>query len=204
MFCSCAALPGYECVKGSLNLKSYHPSMPQLYSTCSHWPDQDLEDVPQPCTAEDVEKKKYKKPKKLSASHQAMTGFEKAFEQFATSATIDSNDTKVVDSPMQSEIPSETKLDVSATSLTGVHPVELCVSSCIIRYVCLDIKSCFCSFFQASFSKIKMPTEVKKSRRHPLSKPPTRSPLSVVKQDPTTDKGSSYLYATLISTHIFF
>lgn len=44
-------------------------------------------------------------------------------------------------------------------------------------------------FFQASFSKMKMPTEVKKSRRHPLSKPPMRSPLSIVKQDPTTDKG---------------
>lgn len=36
---------------------------------------------------------------------------------------------------------------------------------------------------------MKMPTEVKKSRRHPLSKPPMRSPLSIVKQDPTTDKG---------------
>lgn len=36
---------------------------------------------------------------------------------------------------------------------------------------------------------MKMPTEVKKSRRHPLSKPPMRSPLSILKQDPTTDKG---------------
>ncbi|XP_054645821.1 lysine-specific demethylase 4B [Dunckerocampus dactyliophorus] len=37
---------------------------------------------------------------------------------------------------------------------------------------------------EASYTKLKMPTEVKKSRRHPLTKPPIRSPLSVVKQDP--------------------
>uniref|UniRef100_A0A669CXS7 Lysine-specific demethylase 4B n=1 Tax=Oreochromis niloticus TaxID=8128 RepID=A0A669CXS7_ORENI len=30
--------------------------------------------------------------------------------------------------------------------------------------------------------------KIKKSRRHPLSKPPTRSPLSIVKQDPASDK----------------
>lgn len=44
-------------------------------------------------------------------------------------------------------------------------------------------------FYQACYSKMKMPTEVKKSRRHPLSKPPMRSPLSILKQDPTNDKG---------------
>uniref|UniRef100_A0AAQ5ZUH1 [histone H3]-trimethyl-L-lysine(9) demethylase n=1 Tax=Amphiprion ocellaris TaxID=80972 RepID=A0AAQ5ZUH1_AMPOC len=43
-------------------------------------------------------------------------------------------------------------------------------------------------FYQACYSKMKMPTEVKKSRRHPLSKPPMRSPLSIVKQDPASDK----------------
>uniref|UniRef100_A0A8C7ZI93 Lysine-specific demethylase 4B n=1 Tax=Oryzias sinensis TaxID=183150 RepID=A0A8C7ZI93_9TELE len=43
-------------------------------------------------------------------------------------------------------------------------------------------------FYQTSFSKMKMPTEVKKSRRHPLSKPPTRTPPSVVKQDPASEK----------------
>ncbi|KAJ0064977.1 hypothetical protein NL108_000941 [Boleophthalmus pectinirostris] len=41
---------------------------------------------------------------------------------------------------------------------------------------------------QPSFSKIKMPAEVMKSRRHPLSKPPMRSPLSIVKQETTNDK----------------
>lgn len=44
-------------------------------------------------------------------------------------------------------------------------------------------------FGQTCFSKMKMPTEVKKSRRHPLSKPPMRSPLSILKQDPAPDKG---------------
>lgn len=44
---------------------------------------------------------------------------------------------------------------------------------------------------QPCFSKVKMPTEVKKSRRHPLSKPPMRSPLSIVKQEPTNDKDLS-------------
>ncbi|XP_074524265.1 lysine-specific demethylase 4B isoform X2 [Halichoeres trimaculatus] len=40
---------------------------------------------------------------------------------------------------------------------------------------------------EACYSKMKMPTEVKKSRRHPLSKPPMRSPLSLVKKEPTGD-----------------
>ncbi|KYO42554.1 hypothetical protein Y1Q_0000238 [Alligator mississippiensis] len=38
----------------------------------------------------------------------------------------------------------------------------------------------------AAFSKMKM--EIKKSRRHPLGKPPTRSPLSVVKQEASSDE----------------
>ncbi|XP_049732443.1 lysine-specific demethylase 4B isoform X2 [Elephas maximus indicus] len=38
----------------------------------------------------------------------------------------------------------------------------------------------------STFSKLKM--EIKKSRRHPLGKPPTRSPLSVVKQGASSDE----------------
>uniref|UniRef100_A0A671UAC8 Lysine-specific demethylase 4B n=1 Tax=Sparus aurata TaxID=8175 RepID=A0A671UAC8_SPAAU len=79
---------------------------------------------------EDIEKKKPKKPKKTTNT--SITGFEEAFEQFATSNIKTSNN--------------------------------------------------------ACFSKMKMPTEVKKSRRHPLSKPPKRSPLSILKQDPTSEK----------------
>lgn len=37
------------------------------------------------------------------------------------------------------------------------------------------------------FSKLKV--EIKKSRRHPLGRPPTRSPLSVVKQEASSDEG---------------
>ncbi|XP_069336175.1 lysine-specific demethylase 4B isoform X2 [Eulemur rufifrons] len=37
-----------------------------------------------------------------------------------------------------------------------------------------------------TFSKLKM--EIKKSRRHPLGRPPTRSPLSVVKQEASSDE----------------
>uniref|UniRef100_A0A8C7G299 [histone H3]-trimethyl-L-lysine(9) demethylase n=1 Tax=Oncorhynchus kisutch TaxID=8019 RepID=A0A8C7G299_ONCKI len=41
----------------------------------------------------------------------------------------------------------------------------------------------------SSYSKqLKMRMEVKKSRRHPLSKPPMRSPLSIVKQETSSDE----------------
>ncbi|ETE68151.1 Lysine-specific demethylase 4B [Ophiophagus hannah] len=43
----------------------------------------------------------------------------------------------------------------------------------------------------STFSKLKM--EIKKSRRHPLGKPPTRSPLSVVKQEASSDEGNKWL-----------
>uniref|UniRef100_A0A4W4ELD0 Lysine-specific demethylase 4B n=1 Tax=Electrophorus electricus TaxID=8005 RepID=A0A4W4ELD0_ELEEL len=39
-----------------------------------------------------------------------------------------------------------------------------------------------------SYSKMKMKVEVKKSRRHPFSKPPTRTLLSVVKQEASSDE----------------
>lgn len=51
-----------------------------------------------------------------------------------------------------------------------------------------DIKMEISTTQQVTFNKLKKPTEVKKSRRHPLSKPPMRSPLSIVKQDPTTER----------------
>ncbi|XP_077390917.1 lysine-specific demethylase 4B [Festucalex cinctus] len=70
----------------------------------------------------------------------AITGFQEAFEQFAASRSITSDDTEEI------------------------------------------------SCNQASFSNKKVTKEVKKSRRHPLTKPPMRSPLSVVKQEPTGSK----------------
>ncbi|XP_029905184.1 lysine-specific demethylase 4B isoform X2 [Myripristis murdjan] len=117
---------------------------------------------PQSLTTEDVEKKKQKKQKKFHVP-QAITGFEEAFEQFATSGmnktninTAKSPKVKKPSVPSQSDIPADNKLDANAT--------------------------------QSSYSKHKMPTEVKKSRRHPLSKPPMRSPLSIVKQEPASDE----------------
>lgn len=154
--------------------------------------------------AEDVEKKKCKKPKKLPAAHQAMTGFEKAFEQFATSAAIDLGNTQVVDSPMQSDIPPETELDVSATDLVGVSTLESSAFDCISSSTYLMTFYLLPFRLQTSFPKKKMQTEVKKSRRHPLTKPPTRSPLSVVKQDPTTDKGKQcFMCRTHFNSHQF-
>ncbi|XP_034385841.1 lysine-specific demethylase 4B isoform X1 [Cyclopterus lumpus] len=104
---------------------------------------------------EDTAKKKPKKSKKMSTIHNAITGFEEAFEQFATSSTKNNMVIKREEgdllTPIQSDLLADNKLD-------------------------------------ANFSKVKMPTEVKKSRRHPLSKPPMRSPLSILKQDPTSDK----------------
>ncbi|XP_045905600.1 lysine-specific demethylase 4B isoform X1 [Micropterus dolomieu] len=106
---------------------------------------------------EDMEKKKQKKPKK-SNIHSAITGFEQAFEQFATSG-IKNSKTAMVSHPGSSLTPRQS--DVPAVDVSATQP---------------------------SYSKMKMPTEVKKSRRHPLSKPPMRSPLSIVKQEPTSDQ----------------
>lgn len=79
-----------------------------------------------------MEKRKHKKPKKLPTTHQAMTGFEEAFQQFATSAAIGSKNTEDTGapsgsppSPVQSYIPSESKMDVSVASIREVHPREL-------------------------------------------------------------------------------
>uniref|UniRef100_A0A8C5TY79 [histone H3]-trimethyl-L-lysine(9) demethylase n=1 Tax=Malurus cyaneus samueli TaxID=2593467 RepID=A0A8C5TY79_9PASS len=46
----------------------------------------------------------------------------------------------------------------------------------------------YCASFQAASAFSKMKMEIKKSRRHPLGKPPTRSPLSVVKQETSSDE----------------
>ncbi|CAG5864119.1 unnamed protein product [Menidia menidia] len=102
--------------------------------------------------------KKVKKQKTISNIHTAITGFEEAFGQFATANMKNSNIVSHLEPAFIRHI------DVPASNKMDV------------------------SATQTSFSKIKMPTEVKKSRRHPLSKPPMRSPLSIVKQDPAGDK----------------
>ncbi|KAK2835382.1 hypothetical protein Q5P01_015866 [Channa striata] len=114
---------------------------------------------------EDTEKRKHKKQKKMSNSHNSITGFEEVFEQFATSGNKDSKNAGIGGHMLNSVNPNQAELPVDTK---------------------LDMTAT-----QSSYPKKKMPTEVKKSRRHPLSKPPTRSPLSIVKQDPTGDKDLS-------------
>lgn len=60
----------------------------------------------------------------------------------------------------------------------------------------------WCCVFQApsSFSKLKV--EIKKSRRHPLGRPPTRSPLSVVKQEASSDEGEQDPATMPLSSHL--
>lgn len=98
----------------------------------SLWPAEEPEDIPQNLT-EDSEKKKHKKPKKIPNIHNAITGFEKAFEQFATSGTKNSKNTTVIDpevghplTPKQSDIPPDSKPDASATQVRLVHLEDLC------------------------------------------------------------------------------
>ena len=72
---------------------------------------------------EDIEKKKPKKPKKTTNTHNSITGFEEAFEQFATSNMKTSNNVSFAAEvakppiPKQSDIPADNKLDVSATQV---------------------------------------------------------------------------------------
>lgn len=62
---------------------------------------------------EDIEKKKQKKQKKMSNIESSSTGFQEAFEQFATSAN---NNSKITVGA--SDIPADNKLDVSATQVS--------------------------------------------------------------------------------------
>ncbi|XP_047231254.1 lysine-specific demethylase 4B isoform X3 [Girardinichthys multiradiatus] len=106
-------------------------------------------DIKPPNLMEEIEKKKQKKQKRMSTIQGPISGFEQAFQKFATSS----------------------KKNVDIMSMTNE-----------------DMNMEMNTTQQLTFSKKKKPTEVKKSRRHPLSKPPMRSPLSIVKQDPTTEK----------------
>ena len=69
-----------------------------------------------PNLTEDAEKKKPKKPKKTSNTHSAITGFEEAFEQFATSGNKKSMDTVVSHPEVRS--PADSKLEVSNTQVS--------------------------------------------------------------------------------------
>uniref|UniRef100_A0A8C4TTM8 [histone H3]-trimethyl-L-lysine(9) demethylase n=1 Tax=Falco tinnunculus TaxID=100819 RepID=A0A8C4TTM8_FALTI len=86
---------------------------------------------------------------------------QQAFEQFATQKSPSWREQTV---PM--EIPVKEEENVEAENTEMAAEVS-------------DLQT-------AAFSKMKM--EIKKSRRHPLGKPPTRSPLSVVKQETSSDE----------------
>uniref|UniRef100_A0A8C2F6I2 [histone H3]-trimethyl-L-lysine(9) demethylase n=1 Tax=Cyprinus carpio TaxID=7962 RepID=A0A8C2F6I2_CYPCA len=70
-----------------------------------------------------------------------------------------------------------------------------CRKSSVFRFCCCCNKNllvsnlvlCFCSQ-PNPFTKLKKKVEVKKSRRHPFSKPPMRSPHSIVKQEASSDE----------------
>ncbi|XP_041647378.1 lysine-specific demethylase 4B [Cheilinus undulatus] len=112
---------------------------------------------------EDNEKKKQKKTKKIADINSAATnGFQEAFEQFATSG---------IRTPVNQAVLKKEPVSLPIRGQTEIPA---------------DIKPDV-NATQACYSKMKMPTEVKKSRRHPLSKPPMRSPLSLVKTEPTGD-----------------
>lgn len=55
---------------------------------------------------------------------------------------------------------------------------------------CVTPHSCPPPMSQVPPPTPQLKVEVKKSRRHPLGRPPTRSPLSVVKQEASSDEGS--------------
>uniref|UniRef100_A0A803VD93 Lysine-specific demethylase 4B n=1 Tax=Ficedula albicollis TaxID=59894 RepID=A0A803VD93_FICAL len=71
-----------------------------------------------------------------------------------------------------------------------VHPKTFCDRGCASPALFPPLGAhpapCAPSQAAAAFSKMKM--EIKKSRRHPLGKPPTRSPLSVLKQETSSDE----------------
>ncbi|XP_037553949.1 lysine-specific demethylase 4B [Nematolebias whitei] len=111
---------------------------------------------------EDIEEKKSLSSFKTEEML-TVSGFEEVFKKFATAGIQNSQPDKVV--------PSDT---TSSTCKTIPADKKMDVSAT-----------------QPSYSKMKMPTEVKKSRRHPLSKPPMRTPLSIVKQERSAEKGLS-------------
>lgn len=94
-----------------------------LYLSFCYLSGQEQEAKPQNLT-DDTEKKKQRRPKKMSSVQNLMTGFEEAFEQFAKpigknskKATASHIDTL---SPRHSDISADSKMDVSATQVSPI------------------------------------------------------------------------------------
>lgn len=70
------------------------------------------------------------------------------------------------------------------------HPDELSFQQVFEQFASSDIESNgdAPSLQPSPFKKLKKKVEVKKSRRHPFSKPPMRSPHSIVKQEASSDE----------------
>uniref|UniRef100_A0A8C1YJD5 [histone H3]-trimethyl-L-lysine(9) demethylase n=1 Tax=Cyprinus carpio TaxID=7962 RepID=A0A8C1YJD5_CYPCA len=82
-----------------------------------------------------------------------------------------------------------TQVSVSLTGQTSLEPhsIHSPPSSSFVRLCFRNLVLCFCSQ-PNPFTKLKKKVEVKKSRRHPFSKPPMRSPHSIVKQEASSDE----------------
>uniref|UniRef100_A0A8C9MWW9 Lysine-specific demethylase 4B n=1 Tax=Serinus canaria TaxID=9135 RepID=A0A8C9MWW9_SERCA len=106
------------------------------------------------------------------------------WKQGKDSAVLDHMKPTALSSP-ELDAWNETKAELKAKLLQLSLPGALTLLSCSLLW---GAHPACCASFQAAsaFSKVKM--EIKKSRRHPLGKPPTRSPLSVVKQETSSDE----------------
>ncbi|XP_036377449.1 lysine-specific demethylase 4B isoform X1 [Megalops cyprinoides] len=104
---------------------------------------------------------------KKTALPKGRLSFQEAFEQFATSKSpVKPEDSGEIDKESSdTEMPAEGRAEKR-----GIQPNP------------------------SSYSKLKKRVEVKKSRRHPFSKPPMRSPLFIVKQEASSDEE---LYSSL-------
>lgn len=96
-------------------------SLPPLF--VSPEPEPEAEAKP-PNLTDAVDNKKHKKPKKILSTHTSITGFEKAFEQFATASVQNSKDDMGIDSEVgetlalkESEGPQEKALELSPTQV---------------------------------------------------------------------------------------
>lgn len=71
---------------------------------------------------ENIDNKKHKKPKKILNTHTCITGFEKAFEQFATASVQNSAEdmdlgSEAGEPPTLKQISQEDQLDLSPTEV---------------------------------------------------------------------------------------
>ncbi|KAG5851441.1 hypothetical protein ANANG_G00093460 [Anguilla anguilla] len=111
-------------------------------------------------------KKKKKKPPKKGALPKGQLSFQEAFERFATSSAHPGPKPDPKPDPgAADQESSDTELPAEgAAEKRGIQPNS------------------------SSYSQLKKRLEVKKSRRHPFSRPPMRSPLSIVKQEASSDE----------------